>query len=354
MKKILLIALSLFLAEASLNDANAEVCLDYWLKGPAACKQKKKEKPISVHIKGSIKGRFPKAERDSERLKYEEELNIKIDKFLENYGKPPREFVAFHLDPTMENAIKWVKKFNTDHERTMKVAVAWKQAEEIFEEYRDTGEVTLPASSGVTESQVKYIKEVLDSDPTDLPPVKGFGIDVEGKWDEDRLGRNYARLTYKEKTKAYGNAVSRLSNTGGSSSFSLKALEEKMARQSKTAGKSEQTLSGKMYPLEISYYYSANCPYCAKYKPQLKDAIEKIGKKNIKLTCVDMTPGRKNKSIVEDLDCKWRPIMSGEMKEYGIKRTPSLLVKRNNSKGLELLENYHSSKSLIRYFKKGK
>ena len=152
------------------------VCLDYWLKGPSGCKEVKNNKK-KIIINGNIK--VGDVEKDAERIQYEADLNKKIDKFLASYGKPPREFVAFHLDPTLENAVKWVKKFNEDVERTTKIAVAWKQADEIFTKYKKTGQLMLPQESGVTEKQLKYLREVLDDENVSkLPDVKGFGVDI--------------------------------------------------------------------------------------------------------------------------------------------------------------------------------
>jgi len=338
---------------SNVESANA-ICLDYWLKGPSACKEDPKEKN-RILIKGGKNVNINVA-KDQARTAYEEDLNIQIDKFLANYGKPPREFVAFHLDPSMENAVRWVRKFNEQHERTMKVAVAWKQADKLFKQYKATGEILLPADSGVSEAQIKYLKKAFEEDISDLPEVKGFGVDLPGDWDEDRLSRDYNKLDYKEEDLA--SAASKLSNTGSASAFSLGATEQKIAKQAQQAkanGYAEKKeKAAKPEKLEISYYFSAKCPFCQKFEPELNDAIAEYGKENVSLTCVDMTPGDRNPANIKGkVDCKWRPLLAGEMKQFGVKKTPTLLVKRGKSKGLELLENYHSSKVLTNYFKNG-
>lgn len=334
----LLTATALFVGASS--NANA-ICLDYWIKGPAACKDQAEEKKLVIKG-GNVNLNI---EKDEARIAYEKELNIQIDKFLADYGKPPREFVAFHIDPSLENAIRWVKKFNEQRERSRKIAVSWRQADKLFQEYSNTGQLSLPPESGVTASQVEYLLKALEENPSELREVKGYGVDIKGEWDKTVLDKKYSKLNYKD--EAYAKAVDKLTQTGSSSAYSLEKLENKYK-------KADKEKSAKIEPLEISYYFSAKCPFCQKFKPELKDAIAKFGKKNIKLTCVDMTPGEKKPdNLTGGLDCKWRPLLAGEAKQFGIKRTPSLLVKRGGASGLELLENYHDTKTLVKYFKYG-
>lgn len=371
-----LVAVSLF----ALPTANANaICLDYWLKGPSACKEDPEEKN-RIYIKGG-KNVNINIEKDDARIAYEEGLNKEIDKFLAGYGKPPREFVAFHLDPTMENAVRWVKKFNTEHERTMKIAVAWKQADRLFREYKATGEIILPADSGVTESQIKYLKKAFEEDATELPEVKGFGVNLPGDWDEDRMSRNYAKLDYKDED--YAKKTKELLAAGEKPDYELtpfdrrvkvkeerkeaeeakeKATEEANKKALEEADKPSRDLlksltnsdSANSEKLEISYYFSKKCPFCDKYHSQLSAAVEAYGRENIELTCVDMTPGAKSAANIKGkINCKWRPLQTGEMAQFGVKRTPSILVKRGGSKALELLENYYDSDVLLKYFKNG-
>jgi hypothetical protein len=354
MKKMI-VALSVMAASNFVVDnVQAQgVCLDYWIKGPAACKTKKPEKKQKIFINAkSIKGDATVVQKDEERVQYEAALNKRIDKFLANYGKPPREFVAFHLDPSLENAVRWAKKFREETERTSKIAVAWKQAEALFQEYRDTGTVTLPAESGVTEGELKYLMKALEEESTDLPKVKGFGVDLEGNWDEDRLGADYTRLRYKEKKEGMSLSDMKefsLSNLpkAYSDSASYKKAQDVIKKDS------SQKVSAEMEPIEVNYYFSAKCAFCAKFSKSLTSAIKEVGKKNVKLTCVDMTPGEKSRSHSAGIDCKWRPILDGEAKKLGIKRTPTIVVKRSGSESLELLENYHESYRLVKYFKQG-
>lgn len=382
---------------------NAEaVCLDYWLKGPAACQEENPKDKNRILIKGG-KNININVEKDQARMKYEEDLNGKIDVFLAGYGKPPREFAAFHLDPTLENAVRWVKKFNTEHERTMKIAVSWKQADQLYRQYKATGEILLPADSGVTPEQIKYLKQAFEGDATDLPKVKGFGVDLPGNWDEDRLSRNYDELDYKKKDPAqlvkemaspmpvpYGTpdlmkqVTDRAIASNSPQGVKVKKLEaeedEKFGKgfeeekeesrslfdrltgssskkEVKKAVKKEtkkQVKKGDRETLEISYYFSDKCPFCKQFKPNLQSAIAAYGKENIKLTCVDMTPGEKSpKHVPAGLKCKWRPILTGEMQQFGIEVTPSMIVKRGNSDALELLENYHETPVLVDYFING-
>lgn len=333
-KSIKLFALSAAVLGFS-AEANA-ICLDYWIKGPSACKPEEQQK--TVVIKGGTNIDL-NIEKDPERIAYEENLNIQIDKFIEGYGKPPREFVAFHLDPSLENAVRWVKKFEEDYDRTRKIAIAWKQANKLFEEYKETGTLKLTPESGVTERDIQYVLKALEERPTDLKPVKSFSKELEGEWETKVLNTDYSKLEYKN--EPYKETLNNFTQT--------KAKAE--TKRPQQENKKPVTGSEK---LEISYYFSAKCPYCVKFKPELEKAIKDYGKDNVKLTCVDMTPGQKNPANVgKGLDCKWRPLLAGEAEQYGVKSTPSLLVKRAGSPTLDLIENYYTSDVLYKYFKKG-
>lgn len=344
---------SIFALGAS-SEAQA-ICLDYWIKGPAACKDQEDQKQ-KILIQGG-KNIDINFEKDEARIAYEKDLDIKVDKFIEAYGKPPREFVAFHLDPTLENAIRWVKKFETEYDRTRKIAVAWRQADNLFKEYKKTGSLSLPPESGVSEAQVKYLLTALEENPTDLKEVKGFGNKIDDSdWADNILDTNYAKLDYKD--DSYTRAVNKIAKTGNNSDYSLKALERKSKepryeKPSKPTKKVKETVNT-TNKLEISYYFSAKCPFCEQFKPQLKSAIEDFGKDKVSLTCVDMTPGdKKPENIKGKLDCKWRPLLAGEASQFGVKSTPSLLVKRSGSSDLELIENYYDADVLLNYFKNG-
>ena len=317
------------------SEANA-ICLDYWIKGPSACKPEAQEK--TVVIKGGTNLNL-NIEKDAARIEYEDNLNLQIDKFIEGYGKPPREFVAFHLDPTLENAVRWVKKFEDDYDRTRKIAIAWKQADKLFKEYKETGTLKLSPESGVTERDIQYVLKALEERPSDLKPVKGFSKDLEGDWETKVLNTDYSKLEYKN--EPYSQALDNFTQT--------KAAPKQAAKKQEDNKPVKGTEN-----LEISYYFSAKCPYCVKFKPQLQKAINDYGKDKVKLTCVDMTPGKQSPdNIGGGLECKWRPILAGEAKQYGVKSTPSLLVKRSGTNTLDLIENYYSSEVLYKYFKKG-
>lgn len=335
-KSIKLIALSVAVLGFS-AEANA-ICLDYWIKGPSACKPEEQKK--TVIIQGG-KNLNLNIEKTPERIAYEENLNVQIDKFIEGYGKPPREFVAFHLDPSLENAVRWVKKFEEDYDRTRKIAVAWKQANALFEEYKETGTLKLTPESGVTEKDIQYVLKALEENPSELKPVKSFSKDLEGDWESKVLSTDYSKLDYKN--EPLQQAVGNFTQMQNKANVQVKTEKE----ESKKPVKGTENL-------EISYYFSAKCAYCVKFKPQLQKAIKDYGEDKVKLTCVDMTPGdKKPANIGEDLNCKWRPLLAGEAQQYGVKSTPSLLVRRSGTDTLDLIENYYSSDVLYKYFKKG-
>lgn len=356
MKKLLITAFVVILGLGGVSSANAQgVCLDYWIKGPSACKnQQKQTHKIKIDI-DNVQGDLSKVKKDEARIQYENALNKRIDKFLANYGKPPREFVAFHLDPSLENAIRWVKKFREEVNRTSKIAVAWKQAEAIFEEYRDTGTVTLPAESGVSESDLKYLMQAFEEDATDLPKVKGFGVNLDGDWDERSLSRDFATLRYKDEN---GNRVTSLETMQKYAKNALpESYKDSVSYQQAVnvikQSKKENKVAKQMEPIEVNYYFSAKCAFCVKFSKALDRAVKRVGKNKVKLTCVDMTPGDKKQSNISGVDCKWRPLLDGETKKLGVKRTPTIIVKRPGSKTLELLENYHETEELVKYFREG-
>ncbi len=53
-----------------------------------------------------------------------------VQQFLDNHGKPPREFAEFYVNPTPENAQRWVAAFRAQQQKADALAAAWGQAEQ--------------------------------------------------------------------------------------------------------------------------------------------------------------------------------------------------------------------------------
>ncbi len=55
-----------------------------------------------------------------------------VQEFLDNHGKPPREFAEFYVNPTPQNALRWVSAFQAQKARADALAVAWREAEQAM------------------------------------------------------------------------------------------------------------------------------------------------------------------------------------------------------------------------------
>jgi thiol-disulfide isomerase/thioredoxin len=103
--------------------------------------------------------------------------------------------------------------------------------------------------------------------------------------------------------------------------------------------------------IHVSYYFSAECPYCKKFEVGFQQIIKELGSK-IVVECVDMTPSAKDiVNIYGKVDCDWRPLQSGEMAKFAIKSTPTLLVQFPNKAGPERLEGNVSASNLRTYLR---
>ncbi len=223
-----------------------------------------------------------------------------VDKFLENYGKPPREFVEFYLNPTPENARKWVSTYQGIIQKSQDISKAWNQADELYR----TSSTTPPA----TRSSVQPLpaQQSIQSMPTapvnqaPQAPVARFGAFAE--------------------------------STGTSSS---------------------QAAGIRMSPINVTYYFSQTCPYCAKMTPDLA-ALSNEKASKLELTCVDVTPiGPNNRPdeayITSKLPCKWRLPVEGEIDQEGVRQTPTLVIRKEGQSPVRL-SGYVPLTQLRQYF----
>lgn len=300
-------------------------CLDYWSVGPSGCGPQKQEKktqpqPTAPHVSASQVVVQP---APAVATPVSPTLDQKIDDFLENHGKPPREFVAFHLEPTLENAVKWVQTYREMLGRNQQIVYAWEQAEKLYEE--------------ALASDDESVKEKL-AQLSKLPEIPDFGVEIPGferpkTLDEEKL---LAVEQVEERYTPQLNSITARSNAekgagsgyGGGISVQGKALD--MSRMGAITSA----------PIKIDYYFSAQCPFCQRFEPGFQSLIKSAGS-TVDVTCIDMTPsGAAIENINGDVDCTWRPLEFGEAERMGISRTPSLIIDRGNGGPLERLSGY--------------
>ena len=87
-----------------------KACLSYWSVGSSGCNGAKKDKEQPPQPNPSELLPQPVLEQPPQEQAEQQQasdgqppLQERIDEFLENYDKPPEEFVAFNLEPTPEN-----------------------------------------------------------------------------------------------------------------------------------------------------------------------------------------------------------------------------------------------------------
>jgi len=207
-------------------------------------------------------------------------LDQKVDQYLEDYGKPPREFVEFSLEPTLENALKWAKKNQEIKERNRSISKAWGQAEAIINEYKKHN-MEIPG--------FKY--------ESDLPPVPDFGVPTN------------SQLFMQERRKS---SVVPSTSIGRNIGEGIKTKDLLAEAEGK---------------INISYYFSAECAFCKKFEPGFSNVLQELGKDKVTVICVDMTPsGSKISNVNGKIDCRWRPLLPGEAKDFEIVSTPTLII----------------------------
>jgi protein-disulfide isomerase len=241
-------------------------------------------------------------------------MEAQVDKYLENYGKPPREFVEFYLNPTQENAMKWVATYQQMLKRGQALSQNWNQADELYSQ-GGYGNISNSISS--------------------LPPVPTLPGTVSGP-------ASLAPATVPQ--------VSQQPDSPPASASSIGAFAS-------TAASPVSDIGGVPVPVTLSYYFSATCPYCEKMTPELNE-IENKMKSELKLTCIDLTPlgptvRADPANIASKLGCQWRMPQEGEVEKLNIQQTPTLLIQRGSEAPVRLsgyvpqaqLESYITGKA---------
>ena len=315
-----------------------ERCLDYWTAGPAKCqkpKPKAEKKPSPQPQTEFIAPEEEPEQEQSEEEKKEAKLKQDIEQFYTRHGKPPEEFVRFYMDPSPGNAIAWVKKYNDNLQRSRQLAAAWTQAQQIYDRFEEQG-LELPP---------ELLPEHAREEEGMLPPVQDLGEELPPGL-ADAFGNTQQKPLQNQQEMSVGSL-----NLGGAG-FSVPIAEDgriggnlppealtsgRPAGASGATGLSEGPGDDK---IEISYYFSAECPYCKKFEPGFRNVLQDMGDR-VDVTCVDMTPSDQTQANINGkIDCEWRPLLEGEMKAMGVEATPTLIVDFGDDQPMERLSGF--------------
>ena len=262
-------------------------CLSYYTVGDSKCQ------PVaSTPVKASA----PKAATTPQLVPPPTE----VDKFLDNYGKPPREFVEFYLNPTAENAQKWVTTYQGIIQKGQDISKAWNQADQLYKGAGSQAAQPQPALGAQAAPQEAPATPSIAAVQPVAPAVQSFG--------------------------AFGNVV--VSTPGASGGVRLS-------------------------PVSLTYYFSQTCPYCARMTPDLA-VISKEQSSKLAFTCVDVTPvGATSRPyeafITSKLPCKWRLPEEGEVEREGVRQTPTLVIQKEGQSPVRL-SGYVPLTQLRQYF----
>jgi protein-disulfide isomerase len=314
---------------ALLAEAQKNRCLSHWHVGMSGCDGKKKDDGVDVvaTVPDTPSQTKPQQQPQAQQPP---SLDERIDEFLDNHGKPPREFVAFHLEPTLENAVKWIHKYNETITRSRQLAAMWTQAQQIYDDSMKTGR-PLPGMEALPGQS--------------LPPPQDLGVPLPANL-QALLNPNANRQPADANSPLRGGAANPFISLPGQTTGAAGGLGVS------TGSLTPPTSIGGPEPIRISYYFSAQCPFCKKFEPGLQNIVRQLGNR-VQVTCVDMTPsGQDVQNIHGKVDCQWRPLMPGEMDAYKIESTPTLIVNRGGGRPMERIAGYIDELTLKDYFAK--
>ena len=312
-------------------------CLSYWKVGMSGCDGSQKEEEgvdIVATVPETPSNTQPQPEKKPQQQAQQPTLDTRIDEFLENHGKPPREFVAFHLEPSLENAVKWIHKYNETISRSRQLAAMWTQAQQLYDNSVKTGQ-PIPGME-----QLQGIE---------LPPVQDLGVPLPANL-QALLNPNAQGRPGANPGNPFAQAPSNPFITIPGQTPGVPSLS---GLQDGPIGSltPPSAISGEE-PIRISYYFSAQCPFCKKFEPGLQNLIKQLGPK-VQVTCVDMTPaGQDVQNIHGKVDCQWRPLMAGEKDAYKVEATPTLIINRGGGRPMERIAGYVDELTLKDYFTK--
>lgn len=303
--------------------ADNQTCLSYLQIGASSCDQTPSK---TIVEEGGILPAPTVEEEEVMQIERPPEpkkatLDNRIDEFMDSYGKPPREFVAFNLEPTLENALVWAKKYKELTERNQKLTAAWGQARTILNDMEDEG-LEVPGFEPMAEIPDFGVglPQGFKSFAGDLPSQKN---DFEGIANNSNIRKGAPSLGFSE-------------NSAITSRQDMSAIN---TRQNDLYGESlTPPVKGNGGIVEVSYYFSAECPFCTRFEEGFKGLVQEL-EGEIKVTCVDMTPSQRTKANIHGkIDCSWRAAIPGEATALGVTSTPTLIINRNIGQGLEKVE----------------
>ena len=259
---------SLFLSCLTTNMAVAKdkPCLNYYTVGESNCRPS-----ASTPVAGASERSAPMPTRQNEQTA--------VDKYLSEYGKPPREFVEFYLNPTPENATKWVAAYQQILQKGQDMSKAWSEADQLYKAGLQSPEpVSQAPASFAPEPMLQTMPQAPAQPLSQAAPASFGGI-------ADRIDH--------VKNAPSGIAPNQTS---------------------------------------LTYYYSQTGPYCVRMTPDLAILSREMSSK-LAFTCVDVTPVgpdiRPNQSyITSKLPCEWRLPEQGEVDREGVRQTPTLVIQK--------------------------
>lgn len=241
-----------------------------------------------------------------------------VDQYLENYGKPPREFVEFYLHPSPENAMKWVTTYNNLIQRSQSLSRSWSQADNLYQTAVSQGLDPMT----VVSSSVKIPSYNPQQYPLDATHAEALADAADAQ-------------------------AAQMAHTAASLS-----TEKKEIRLGAFADTPDQNTP--QDAVHLTYYFSATCPYCAKMTPELSSIFNDM-KGKLTLTCVDVTPlsttHKADPSNIEGkLPCSWRTPKEDEVESVPVQQTPTMLIQRGDAKPVRL-SGYVPASTLMLYLR---
>jgi hypothetical protein len=284
------VALAVLQGFAGVSYAEDKECIDFYAVGESKCEPAPKSaQPVS----GSPQLVTPPSAKTEDQ---------KVDEYLENYGKPPREFVEFYMNPTPDNAKKWVEAYQGVLQKSQNLSQMWEDAERLYGQQGAAPALKRPTA----------IAPVVAPQPTNT-------------------NSSAAALPSAQ--------ASQQGNFGGLNGVST-GLQ--------TGGVTPQDRG-----LKLTYYFSQVCPFCARMTPELSVITNNYSGK-LEFTCVDVTPfsgaTAPNPAYLRDkLACHWRLPEGDELQREGVTQTPTLLVEPGGKPQVKL-SGYMSQEQLKPYF----
>lgn len=268
-------------------------CVDYYTVGSSPC-QPIASTPIVINM--------PAPQNAAQAVAAPQPPKDEVAKYLENYGKPPREFVEFYLNPSPENAMKWVATYNSMVQRSQALSRSWTQADAMYED---------AVAKGLDPNTLVANK---------LPGVTNFNVPLSAMHTEALAQAADARAAQTAKPTA---------------TFAPQPSEVRLGAFADNTGAADA--AGKVH---LTYYFSDTCPYCAKMTPELASIFNNMNGK-LTLTCVDVTPLSATHrpspdNIAGKLPCNWRTPNEDEVETANIQQTPTMLISRGSGKPLRL------------------